>query len=279
MMVSPYDDSRLLVVLQIDHSRVAGLLAAHWGNAEFAEPRPYTSVVLAAQEHDSGWWDWEIKPTLDERGEPIDYFGRDGMGVPRDIHCAFDRHGIDRVAEQDPYAGLLVSMHLSGLNNQGFGVVTHMPNRMHLPTVAEFMRDQEQLRAQLLARLRQSPAFAEVSTDEHVWVNYKLMEAFDRLAQFICNRYPLNSTARRGGPPNVLHDIPVAPGKQDTTITVDVQDEKRAIVRPYPFDVDVLEVPIPARLVPRRSYPSQEEFLRDYYKAPRTTMNYSLHAA
>ena len=30
MMVSRYDDSNFLLVLQIDHSRVAGYLASHW---------------------------------------------------------------------------------------------------------------------------------------------------------------------------------------------------------------------------------------------------------
>jgi hypothetical protein len=33
MMVNPYDDSRLMLALQIDHSRVAGFFAAHWGTA------------------------------------------------------------------------------------------------------------------------------------------------------------------------------------------------------------------------------------------------------
>ena len=75
MMVSPYDDARLLLVLQIDHSRVAGRLAGHVGNDGFATPRPYASTVLAAQEHDNGWWDWEIMPTLSERGYPLDYIG------------------------------------------------------------------------------------------------------------------------------------------------------------------------------------------------------------
>ena len=45
MMVCRYDDSRLLLVLQVDHSRIAGLFAAHWGNAEFAEPRPYAAMA------------------------------------------------------------------------------------------------------------------------------------------------------------------------------------------------------------------------------------------
>ena len=41
MMVCPYDDERLLLILQVDHSRVTGWLAAHWGNDEFARPSPY----------------------------------------------------------------------------------------------------------------------------------------------------------------------------------------------------------------------------------------------
>ena len=43
MMVMPYDEERLLVVLQVDHSRVTGLFAAHWGNAEFAAPETILS--------------------------------------------------------------------------------------------------------------------------------------------------------------------------------------------------------------------------------------------
>ncbi len=75
MMICRFDDVRLLLILQVDHSRVAGLLAAHWGNDVFASPRPYSSMVLAAHEHDSGWWDWEIRPSLNDQGYSPDYIG------------------------------------------------------------------------------------------------------------------------------------------------------------------------------------------------------------
>jgi hypothetical protein len=103
MMVCPYDESHLLLILQTDHSRIAGLLAAHWGNDEFARLNPYASMVLAAQEHDSGWWDWEIKPTLNEQGFPSDYIGSIkhlGQGVWLDLY----RHAIERLASRDLYA-------------------------------------------------------------------------------------------------------------------------------------------------------------------------------
>ena len=43
MMVMGYDEERLLLVLQIDHSRVAGLLAAHWGKRPV---RPTTPLLV-----------------------------------------------------------------------------------------------------------------------------------------------------------------------------------------------------------------------------------------
>ena len=105
MMVCPYDASRLLLILQTDHSRIAGLLAAHWGNDQFAKLQPYSSMVLAAQEHDSGWWDWEIKPSVNEQGYPSDYIGSIkhlGQGVWLDLY----RRAIERVAARDLYAAL-----------------------------------------------------------------------------------------------------------------------------------------------------------------------------
>ena len=56
------------------------------------------------------------------------------------------------------------------------------------------------------------------------------------------------------------------PGREDTILTFDIRDERRAVVTPYPFDVDPLPVSFQARLVPNRRYESQGEFLREYYE-------------
>lgn len=277
MMVFPYDESRLLVVLQTDHSRVAGQLAAHWSNDTFAEPKPWFSMILAAQEHDNGWWEWELKPTLNAQAKPPDYVS--AGGIPRDVHVTFDRHGITRVLEQDRYAGLMVSMHQAGLNNQGFGMLPHMPDRSAMPEVAQFLREQEELRGTLIEELRRSQAFAPYVSDEQIWTNYKLIEVFDQLAQVLCNRYPLNSTARKNGPPTILKHVPVAPGADDVTLTFEAVGQRSAVLRPYPFDVDPLAISFPARLVPDRTYTGQDEFLRQFYKADQLTITYTLHAS
>jgi len=108
-----------------------------------------------------------------------------------------------------------------------------------------------------------------------------LITIFDQLAQFICNRYPLNNgKVRQRGPQSDLSNdpVPVAPGQDDVRLTVDVTDENNATVRPYPFDSDPLVVSFPARLVAKRSYASTEDFLKEFYRADRISVTHTLHA-
>jgi hypothetical protein len=285
MMVHRYDDSSLLLVLQIDHSRLAGYLAAHWGNHEFAAPLPFASMVVAAQEHDSGWWNWEIKPSLNPEGLPPDYqrFWMSTAGVVADSEeraaawVSFYRDGIDRVHAQDPYAGLLVLMHGTGLLCQGHGVRTNLPKMAGDPTAQAFLKEREALRLQMLEKLRKTDEYREYCSEEHLWRNFKLLEVFDQLSQFLSNRYPLNNTSRQTGPKNAIGNVPVAPGKADTTLNIEVQDERNAVIRPWPFDTDELELSYPARTISNRPYPSRDAFLKDFYAARPITVSYTLH--
>jgi hypothetical protein len=280
MMVCPYDESHILLVLQTDHSRIAGLLAAHWGNDEFARLNPYASMVLAAQEHDSGWWDWEIKPTLNEQGFPSDYIGSIkhlGQGVWLDLY----RHAIERLASRDLYAAYYVSMHGEALLTQGMGLLPNMPDYRGDLVVQQFLGEQRALRAGWLQELKRNEALQKLCGDEHLWTNFKLMEVFDQFAQFVCNRYPFNSQARKNGPTNTLSGlpIPVSAEKSDVTLTVDVQNEADAVVRPFPFDMNPLQVSFEGRFVPNRPFASQDEFLDHFYRGDRIGIDYVLRAA
>lgn len=276
MMISRYDDSRLLLVRQVDHSEVVGVFAAHWGNETFDRPEPYNALVLAAQEHDKAWAEWELRPTLSAGGHPIDYQGSNLPGT-------FDRfrRDTDRLISIDPYAGLISLMHAVGLVIRGYrGILTHMQDRRQSPGGQAFVDERERKREELLQLLRTSQEYAPYATEEQVWKNYRLMEIFDLMGQFFCNRYPVNSTERRNGPQNNLSDVrvPVRPGVEDTTITIEPVDATHAIVRPYPFDVNPLVLHIPGRLVSSQPYASQDEFLRDYYSGERVIVMYILRA-
>jgi len=280
MMVCPYDDSRVLLILQTDHSRIAGLLAAHWGNDQFAKLQPYASMVLAAQEHDSGWWDWEIKPSVNEQGYPSDYIGSIkhlGQGVWLDLY----RHAIERVAARDLYAAYFVSMHGEALLTKGMGLLPSMPDYAGDAAVQKFIAEQKGLRAGWLPTLKKTQHLADLTTEKHLWTNFNLMEVFDQFAQFVCNRYPFNSQARKNGPTHTLSGIsvPVSPERSNITLTIDVLSETDAVVRPLPFDVNPLKLSFEGRLVPNRRFVDQEDFLESFYGGERIAINYTLRAA
>ncbi len=119
-------------------------------------------MVLAAQEHDSGWWDWEIKPQLNNDGLPPDYIGSI-KHLGGKVWLDFYRHGIYRLAEQDPYAGYIVSLHSDGLLTQGRGLLPYMPDYAVYPEVKEFLTEQESYRAELMQQLKRSEAISRLS--------------------------------------------------------------------------------------------------------------------
>ena len=279
MIVCPYNES-LVLVLQTDHSRIAGLLAAHWGNDKFARLNPYASMVLAAQEHDSGWWDWEIKPTLNEQGYPSDYIGSIkhlGQGVWLDLY----RRAIERLAQRDLYAAYFVSMHGEGLLTRGMGLLPSMPDYTGDTAVQKFIVQQKELRAGWLPTLQKNQAWTAAATEMQLWTNFNLMEVFDQFAQFVCNRYPLNSQARKNGPTNTLSGltVPVSPDRPHVTLMIDVQNETDAVVRPFPFDVNPLRLSFEGRIVRNQPFTNQEEFLQQFYGGERIPINYTLKAA
>jgi hypothetical protein len=269
------------LALQIDHSRVAGYFAAHWGNPHFDRPEPYSSVVLAATEHDIGWWEWEMKPsTLNDKGFPLDY--HDGsLKYLGQLRLEFYKNSVDHVLNRDPYAAMLMAMHGVALMNAGYGKYAYPPDRTSDPRVKAYVDHQEELRLKLLEELRQSEQFKQHCSDEQIWTNYEYMEVFDQLAQFVCNRYPLNSKARKLGPSHSLNDvdIPTKHGQPAVKIKIDTVGENKAVLRPYPFDIDPLPVSFAARLVPNRVYKDGEDFLGEFYRAERIAVNHTLASA
>jgi Protein of unknown function (DUF3891) len=172
-------------------------------------------------------------------------------------------------------------MHGEGLLTQGMGLLPYMPDYTVDAEVRDYISQQKAFREKLLPVMRDNEEWMEFSSEEHLWTNFKYMEVFDQLAQYVCNRYPFNSTQRTNGPSNRLSNtpVPVGPGDKDVILTVAVSDESHAIVTPYPFDVDPLVVSFPGRLISNRSFPSQDEFLRDFYRGERVTITYYLHAS
>jgi hypothetical protein len=155
------------VVLQTDHADLAGAFARTW-----AERGPgHASLVIAAARHDDGWAVWERSPRVDDTGKPVNF-----LEVDVRSHLAFYRAGIAAITEQDPDAGLLVSMHGAGIYRQRYGLdpalaLTGAPEVQEL--VDAFVAEQE-------AKFGGEPG------ERHD--NYALLQVYDRLSLYFCMR-------------------------------------------------------------------------------------------
>ncbi len=277
MMVTQYNGERLFATMQTDHSRVAGFLAAHWGNSELATPQPWSSVVLAAQEHDRGWWQWECRPTLSDAGGPLDY-QNDTLHHLGALRTTIYRSAVEDIAPLDPYAAVLMLEHLTGLLTAGNGAFSFRKDVSANPIAKAYLDDQREVRKALVEKLRAWPELREHSSDERLETNSKLVEVCDALAQFLCNRFPLDNPNRGKDPNRVFAElpVPVRPGVPDVRLTLKVLDDHRLALDPYPFDIDPLPIHYVARWLTTRVYESQQAFLEEFYRAETLAVRYQL---
>jgi hypothetical protein len=60
-----------ILISQIEHARLAGKLAEHWGANGFAPLAPRDELLWAVYHHDDGWREWEQTPEVDpQHGRP-----------------------------------------------------------------------------------------------------------------------------------------------------------------------------------------------------------------
>lgn len=279
MMITPYDENRLFATLQTDHSRVAGFLAAHLGNAGFEKPEPWNSVVLAAQEHDRAWWLWECRPTLSDEGRPLDY-QNNTIHHLGELRTEIYRTAVHDIAPIDPYAALLILEHLTGLITAGNGAFSFRKDISENPIAKAYLKDQSSLRETLLDAVRQSPEYRAYSSDEQLSDNAKRVEICDAMAQFLCNRYPLDTKNRGSDPTRYFGEFPVPtrPGEADARLSVSVLDERSLAIDPYPFDVSPLPITYLARWLDNTVYAAQQVFLEQFYRADPFAVEYQLVA-
>ena len=257
------------MISQNDHGDLAGQFAAHWGNEQFARLEPYQSMVLAAETHDNGWWDWDIYPSIDEQGAPIPF-----TRTPREFRSTFYGKGIDNVVARDPYAGLVVSMHGVGLPQKRYGTMLTMVDRDD-PYSQKFIAEREPTHKEMIDKLSRMEQYAGLTSRERIWHNYLLMQVFDRLSLFFCSNFDITAVAAAGAHTKegkayygaTLQPSPLKPGDEQGQIQLRVINGQTVVVDPYPFDESPLRVSVRAKLIPKIKYKSQEEFREIYGKA------------
>jgi hypothetical protein len=84
-------------------------------------------------------------------------------------------------------------VHGEGLLTQGMGLLPYMPDSTVDAEVSNYISQQKAFREELLRVMQDNEEWKEFSSVEHLWTNFKYVEVFDQLAQYVCNRYPFNT--------------------------------------------------------------------------------------
>jgi hypothetical protein len=249
---------QLLLIRQTDHAFLAGFFAKEWGNEEFTRPEPFESFCLAVAEHDNGWSEWEIQPSLDQRSRMPYSF----MSIPTEEHIALYQKGIERLVKVDHYAALLVSMHATGLYDKARATMPGYSAKYVKSTESAIVTDFiQRLRLQQL-RLKVDLRANEVSKDlvmeDSLKANFERLEALDRLSLHLC----LNPQE------NCMIDA-VPKDASGIEVDLDLRSEGGNVLSlaPYPFKREVLEVSILARRIPKRIYVDETDFLKTLARA------------
>jgi hypothetical protein len=258
MIVRYESNGSLVMITQNDHAQLSGLFAAHWGNREFEKPRPYLSLVRAAMFHDRGWIRYETGPQLDPQTGRTPSF-RD---VPNDRPQleAFEWAG-DWLSAIDPYAGLMISRHRTGLYQGRYGVMTHPPaiQRGKLPPEIEA----------LIARseAKQKVAAEKVDASE-LASNYNLLQVWDMLSLYICTSEVLK--------PDRIEPVPLAYSGARVAMQMRPFERDTIALDPYPFDQASLVTNVILRRLTRTSFKDSADLQMEYFKTAPQTMSFRL---
>ena len=208
-MLKTLRDKKMWLVSQPDHGELAGLLAANWGNDEFARPGQFASaddpeqlraeIVLAIAQHDNGWWEWEAAPELSEAdGLPLDL-----TELLKNQQNAMNRWrlGIPRFSQDHPYASLLISFHAYWLYAHGCqtdpdpafahplfwkGSSTSLMGEQ-LDVARVLVGEIKEMQDELIARLRKDQTCAAWIDTEHLNPHARLLQLLDGLSLSLCS--------------------------------------------------------------------------------------------
>lgn len=253
-------NGELVLIEQVTHARMTRDIAERWGNERFAAPNPQDEAFIAAAMHDDGWREPDAIPLFNEQARRPMHFLEIGMGEHAEL---YDR-GVDEVFAADSYAGMLVSMHWTGLYRSRWGMqsgrVPFGDNVQQDDIVLAEERRWIDVKRDLLTDQRRS------DLEYGLWFNYELLQAWDFISLYAC----VCETVPGDGPTRQVFEtvkaldhepgartipaVPTSIGGERVELTLTAIDDGIASIDPYPFDVDEFRVSVAAKAIPDRAY-------------------------
>jgi len=260
-MIRREDDGEFLLIAQHDHALLAGQLAEHFGNAQFATPEPRESTVRGVSLHDCGWPLHDNEPTLNKNGLPSDVFE-----TTRPVALKVWTASADRASAEDPYAGLLTSLHVLSLSVFATSETSFahekfdMENPQDRFAVVKFQQReiarQEELRLRLGLRTEKPQHHSGLAkqgnqkTEDQLQFNIRMLQAMDAISLAACCTTP---------PMQQTQDVFRRPGGDKVKLNLSRRGND-VLVDPWPFTAREIKLDIPACRVPGHPYDNDDKF-------------------
>jgi hypothetical protein len=267
-------DQKTFLIPQEEHADLAAQFASHWGNEKFSRLVPFDTMVFAAVYHDSQYREVEADLPIDlEQGRPHGHRTTPSSAKKLDAL----RQNIEWVESRDPYAGLMVSMHHSGLAQNRYGVIKSWQNTLGTTIPKKPMRpDMEVMVREMEARQRarvEEFGKRDPATEKQVRTNYRLFQVFDLLSLYFC----CDGHGDKGMKDVTIGPIPMSYKNGDET-DLHLIPLSDGVIRidPYPFDQSPLRVSVFGRTVRRLAGRAEADCRAEYYSAPREILTWTL---
>ena len=263
------------LVTHPDHARLAGAFAEKWGNDKFLPPEPRAHVLKGIARHDDGWVARDAAPQITRQGKPsafsVELVGKYSAFEEIDLadYLAVRDRAVRLIAEEDPYAALLISMHTYSLLSDHADRSTIAP--ADLPLLDSFLEQQKVFQGALKEKIAANPTVApEQKSDAAILDHFRLLQATDNLSLLTCVDF-----AR---PANLLHPLPQRGGGH-ARVEVRSAGSRHFVLDPYPFAAPSLSFRFPARHVAGKTFSSSADLQRAYNAAPPEMLSVTVSAS
>jgi Protein of unknown function (DUF3891) len=238
------EPSGVLAISQPTHAWISGRILRAWGEA-LSEP-----LLLAAEQHDIGWLDWETAPTFNPQTGRPHLFREIGAAV----HSPMWRKGVERaLGAWGAHVALLVSRH--------GGVIYRRYTDRHRISEADAAAAQTYLETQAPLET----AWAKTLGQDAVELQKQttLVALGDTLSLALCGELKTPFEV----------EAPSASGGTETLRLIERPGHPfEFVLSPWPFRKDVLDVEGEARPLPAAGRFDNEGGMRTWLKSPERTV-------
>jgi Protein of unknown function (DUF3891) len=244
-----------------DHARLAGDFAAAWGNAQFRRPEPRARVLKGIACHDDGWAARDAQPSITRQGRPsafsIELVGKYSAFEEIDLeeYLAVRERAVRIIAEEDPYAGLLISMHT-------YNLLTARADRSTiagegLVLLDAFLDRQREYQGELHSRISADTSLFPIEAAEQtILEHFRLLQACDNLSLLACVAY--------SAPAHLLHPLPLNDGTTSQVKVLPLGSRHFRLV-PWPFAGQASTFVFPARHVSGKTFADSQSLAAAFH--------------